>query len=48
MRVVRRGRAKRAENLNVLGRIRKMIFAANHMRNFHLHVVNHIHKMENP
>ena len=25
-----------------------MIFAANHVRNFHFDVVNHIHEMKNP
>ena len=48
MRVVGRRRTERAKNLDVLGRIRKMIFAANDVGNFHLEVVDHIHKMKNP
>src|SRR5205823_13733563 len=46
--VMRRRRAERAENLDVLGRVREMIFAANDVRDFHLEVVDHIYEMKNP
>ena len=46
--VMRRRRAERAKNLDVLRRIREMIFAANDVRDFHLEVVDHIHEMKNP
>src|SRR6266568_1088369 len=48
MRVARRRRAERAENLDMLRRIREMIFAADHMRDFHLEVVDDVDEMENP
>ena len=48
MRVVRWRRAQRANDLDVLWRIRKMIFAADHVRDFHLEIVNHVHEMKDP
>src|ERR1700726_4227638 len=48
MRVMRRRDAERAKNLNVLGRVRQMIFTADDVRDFHLHVVDHIDEMKNP
>jgi len=48
MREARRRRAKRTIQLNVLGRIREMIFTANDVRNLHLDVVNHVDEMKNP
>src|ERR1043166_6642044 len=44
-----RGRcAKGPVELHVFGRIRKMILAANNVRNLHLDVVHHVDEMENP
>src|SRR6266567_2413148 len=48
MRIVWRPRPKRAKNLDVLGRVGEMIFAANHVRDFHLEVVDHVDEMKNP
>ena len=48
VREARRHGAKRAVELDMLRRIRKMIFAADHVGNFHLDVVDHIHEMKNP
>ena len=39
---------ERAVQLDVLGRVRKMIFAANDVRDFHLDVVDHVDEMKNP
>src|SRR6266851_9148808 len=47
MRVMRRRRAERAKNLDVLGRVRQMIFTADDVRDFHLDVVDHIDEMKN-
>ena len=41
-------RAQRANDLHVLWRVGEMIFAADHMGDFHLQIVNHIHEMEDP
>ena len=43
----RRLLAKRIVELDVLGRIREVILAADHMRELHFNVVHHIHKMKN-
>ena len=48
MRVTRRRNTKGAKKLDVFRRVRKMIFPSNHVRNFHLHVVNHVDEMKNP
>src|SRR5260370_11977921 len=40
--------AESAKDLEVLGRVREVIFAANHVGDFHLQVVNHIHEVKNP
>ena len=44
-----RGRgAERADDLDVLRRVGKMIFAPDHVRDFHFEIVDHIHEMKNP
>ena len=48
MRVARWFDAKSTKKLDVFRCIRKMIFAANDVRNFHLHVVDHVDEMKNP
>ena len=48
MREARRRGAKGAKELDMFRRIRKMVFAANDMRDFHLDVVHHVHEMKNP
>ena len=45
---MRRRCAERAKDLDVLGRVREVIFATDHVGDFHLQVVNHIHEMKNP
>src|SRR5947208_16088382 len=47
MRVRRWLRAERAKNLYVLRRVREMIFASDHMRDFHFKVVDHVDEMKN-
>ena len=46
--VARRRHAECSENLYVLRRVREMIFASDHVRDFHFEIVDHIHEMENP
>src|SRR6266480_7867024 len=46
--VMRRLDTQRAKNLDVFGRVRKMIFAADDMRNFHFEVVDYVNKMKDP
>ena len=48
MRIARRGNAKSTKKLDVFRRVRKVIFASNHVRNFHLDFINHVDEMENP
>ena len=48
MRETRRRCAERAVELHVLGRIGKMILAANDVRDLHLDVVHDVDEMENP
>ena len=48
MRVAGRRRAQRAENLDVLRRVGEMIFAADHVRDLHFEIVDHVYEMENP
>ncbi len=48
MRVVRWLDAEGAKDLDVLGRIGKVIFAADHVRDFHLEVVDDVYEMKNP
>src|SRR5437762_1700258 len=48
MRITRRRNTKGTKKLDVFRRVRKMIFSSNYMRNFHLHVVNHVDEMKNP
>src|SRR5215471_2966106 len=48
MRITGRRNTKGAKKLDVFRRVRKMIFSSNDVRNSHLHVVNHVHEMENP
>ncbi len=43
-----RRRAKRAVKLDMLGRVGKMIFTANNVRDFHLDVVDDVDEMKNP
>ena len=45
---VRRCGPKSTIKLNVLWRIREMIFTANNVRNSHLNVVDNIDEMKNP
>ena len=45
---MRRRCAERAKDLDVLRRVRQVIFAADHVGDFHLEVVDHIHEMKNP
>src|ERR1700720_1260117 len=48
VRVMRWFDAKSAKKLDVFRCIRKMIFAANDMRNLHLEVIDHVDEMKNP
>ena len=48
VRETRRRGAQRTIKLNMLGRVRQMILAANHVRNLHLDVVDHVDEMKNP
>src|SRR6478752_1457927 len=48
MRITRRRNTKGTKKLDVFRRVRKMIFPSNHVRDFHLHVVNHVDEMKNP
>src|SRR4029077_8064603 len=48
VRVVRWLDAECAENFNMFGRVGKMVFAADHVRDFHLEVVDHVYEMKNP
>ena len=48
MREARRFRPERAVKLDVLGRIREMIFAPDDVADFHLEVVDHIDEVKNP
>ena len=48
MRETRRLGAERAIKLDVLGRIREMIFAADDVADLHLDVVDHVDEMKNP
>src|SRR6266480_7493760 len=48
MRVVRWLDVECAENFNMFGRVGKMVFAADHVRDFHLEVVDDVYEMKNP
>jgi hypothetical protein len=48
VREARRLSAERAVKFNMFRGIRKMVLAANHVTDFHLDVIDHIHKMKNP
>ena len=39
---------ERAIELDVFRRVREMIFAADHVADFHLDVVHHVDEMKNP
>src|SRR4029450_3714331 len=41
-------RSERTKNLDVLWRVREVIFAADDMRDFHLEVIDHVYEMKNP
>ena len=45
---MRRRRAERAKNFDVLRCVGEMIFAPDHVGDFHFQIVDHIHKMKNP
>ena len=46
--VLRRRCAQRANDLDMLWRVRKMIFAADHVGDFHFQIVDHVDEVKDP